>query len=85
MLFMWKVLTENGLKVSSEKVKSVVEAPRSMSKFEMRRFLGLAQFCSKIFGNFASSAGPLCNLTRSDTEWKWTDKEEKALNELKKI
>ena len=52
-MFIGEVLTINGLKVSSEKVKCVVEAPRPTSKFEMRSFWEWL-ILSKLIRNFAS-------------------------------
>ena len=84
MTYMGYVISDQGLKVSDDKVKAVVNAPRPQNQAEMRSFLGLAQFCAKFVPNFAIISSPLWDLTCATNKWKWTDKEESAFNEVKK-
>lgn len=46
MVYMGDVLSGLGLKVSSERVKAIVEAPTPQNQTEVRSFLGSFQFCS---------------------------------------
>lgn len=77
------VLSGEGLKVSSQRVKAIVEAPAPQNPSEVRSFLGSVQFCSKFIPNFASISSPLWDLTAKDIKWKWGVKEAKSFQEIK--
>ena len=82
---MGDVLTSNGLMVSEDKIESITKAPRPTNKFELRSFLGLAQFCAKFVKNYSATVtSPLWELTRKETKWKWTAVEEKSFEEVKR-
>ena len=53
------------------------------SKKELQTFLGLCNFYAKFVHKFADIAAPLHELLRKDVEWKWSDRQEKAVRELK--
>ena len=57
------VLSGEGLKVSDEQVKAIIEAPAPQNQSEVRRFLGSVQFCAKFIPNFATISSPLWDLT----------------------
>ena len=75
---MGDVLSGEGLKVFSERVKDIVEVPASQNQSEVKSFLGLVQFCAKFIPNFATIWSPLWDLTSKDTKWHWGPKEEKS-------
>ena len=56
-----------------------------MITVEVQSFLGLANFYRRFVNNFSKVAKPLHELTRKDTEWKWTDKCQTAFEKLKNI
>ena len=73
MIFMGVTLISEGPKVSDDKVKAIVQAPRSTSKSELRSVLGLGLFCSTFMAGFAK------------TEWEWSPKHDSAFDELKRL
>ena len=79
---MGDVLSGEGLKVSSERVKAIVEAPTPQNQSEVRRFLGSVQFCAKFIPNFATISSPLCDIASKDVKWQW---ESKAFQEIKDL
>ena len=83
MIYMGDVLSGEGLKVSSERVKAIVEAPAPQNPSEVRSFLGSVQFCSKFIPNFATISSPLWDLTTKDVKWRWGTKEAKSFQEIK--
>ena len=85
MVYMGDVLSGEGLKVSSERVKAIVEAPTPQSQSEVRSFLGSVQFCAKFIPNFATISSPLWDLTSKDVKWQWGAKESKAFQEIKDL
>ena len=62
MVYMGDVLSGEGLNVSSERVKAIVEAPAPQNQSEVRSFLGSVQFCAKFIPNFATISSPLWDL-----------------------
>ena len=83
MIYMGDVLSGEGLKVSSKRVKAIVEAPAPQNPSEVRSFLGSVQFCSKFIPNFATISSPLWDRTTKDVKWKWGVKETKSFQEIK--
>jgi len=63
MVYMGDVLSREGLKVSCERVKAIVEAPTPPNQSDVRSFLGSVQFCAKFIPNFATISSPLWDLT----------------------
>ena len=83
MNYMGDVLSEEGLKVSSECVKAIVEAPAPQNPSEVRSFLGSVQLCSKFIPNVATISSPLWDLTTKHVKWKWGVKEATSFQEIK--
>ena len=83
MTYIGDVLSGEGLKVSDERVKAIVEAPAPQNQSEVRSFLGSVQFCSKFIPNFATISSPLWDLTSKDVKWQWGPREEKAFRDIK--
>ena len=83
MVYMGDVLSGEGLKVSSEQVKAIVEATAPQSPSQVRSFLGSVQFCAKFIPNFATISSPLWDLTGKDVKWKWGLEETKSFEEIK--
>ena len=83
MIYMGDVLSGQGLKVSSERVKAIAEAPEPQSTSEVRSFLGSVQFCAMFIPTFATISSPLWDLTGKDVKWKWEPKQAKSFQEIK--
>ena len=66
MVYMGDVLSGEGLRFSSDRVKAIVEAPVPQNLFEVRGFLGSVQFCAKFISNFATISCPLWDLTKKE-------------------
>ena len=58
MVYMGDVLSGEGLKVCSERVKAIVEAPTPQNQSKVRSFLRSVQFCAKFIPNFATISSP---------------------------
>lgn len=81
---MGHVLSQEGLKVSDDKVQAIVHAPPPADASQLCSFLGLAQFCAKFIPRFATITAPLWELPKQDVEWKWEKEEQHAFDQLKK-
>jgi len=81
--FLGHIVSDQGVSVDPEKVKSIKEWPRIKSATEIRSFLGLAGYYQRFVKGFASMAQPLTRLTGKDTKLQWSDECEKSFADLK--
>ena len=73
----------NGVNVSPEKVKAILDWPRPQTVHDTRSFLGLASYYRKFIRRFSQIAKPLTDLTREKTAWCWGDAEGNSFTVLK--
>ena len=45
----------------------------------------MIQYCARFIPNLATISAPLRLLTHNDVQWEWTDKQQFAFDELKKL
>jgi hypothetical protein len=72
-----------GIGTLEETVKAVKEYPRPHNVKALQRFLGLAVYYRKFVKNFARIATPLYDLLKKVTEWKWSEPQQKSMEEIK--
>ena len=72
-------VTNKGIKMDPEKAKAILEMPRPTS------LNGFVNYLSKFLPKLADGMEPIRRLTRKDVQWRWTQVEEKALQEVKKL
>jgi hypothetical protein len=58
-------------------------APPPKSASEVRFFMGLTNYCSRYIPNYRSITYSLWELTKANTKFHWTEKQEKAFTTLK--
>ena len=81
--FLGVVIGPEGIKMEKKKVKGVLEWPMPKCVKDIQKFLGLANYYRRFIEGFAIVARPLHNLVKKNKKWEWTEKEEKAFQELK--
>ena len=71
--FVGYTIGQNGVKMSENKVKHILEweAPRSVH--EVQQFLGFANFYRRFIRGYSSICRPLTQLTKKGQVWNWTD------------
>ena len=69
--------------MEKEKVKGVLEWLTPTCVKDVQKFLGLANYYCRFIEGFAIVARPLHDLVKKDKKWDWTEREEKAFEELK--
>ena len=84
IVFMGLLLNKHGVGPTEEKVRAVRETEPPTNVAELRSFLGLITFSSRLLPNLATTAEPLRKLTRQDTKWKWGREENEAFEALKR-
>ena len=62
--FMSHLISANGMRPDPAKVSSVVDCPTPVSAYEVRSFLGLANYFRKYIRAFAATAAPLTALLK---------------------
>jgi len=82
--FLGYVIGREGIKMSKEKVKGVLEWKSPASVTETQAFLGFANFYRRFIKDYIRVARPITELTKATTKnWKWTHEAESAFTELK--
>ena len=83
--FMGHVLTLHSVKMDPEKAKAVQEMPKPEDVEGIQRINGFVHYLAKFLPGLADVMEPLRRLTRRDTEWRWTEVQEKSFEEVKKL
>jgi len=82
--FLGYVIGREGIKMSEEKVKGVLEWKSPASLTETQAFLGFANFYRRFIKDYSRVAHPITELRKATTkDWKWTPEAESAFTELK--
>src|ERR1700677_1914830 len=81
--FLGLIISEEDIRMDPKKVEGVQNWPRPKKVKEVQAFLGFANFYCRFVKDFAKITTPLNHLTRKDQEWKWSEDEELAFNDLK--
>jgi hypothetical protein len=81
--FLGHVISGDGIAMDPSKIKAIQEWPALKSVDDVRSFLGLCGYYRKFVHRFSHIAAPLSDLTRKENEFKWTEVEQRAFDELK--
>jgi len=77
------IIEQERIKMEKEKVQGILEWPTPNCIKDVQKFLGLANYYCQFIEGFASIARPLHDMVKKDQKWDWTEKQEKAFQELK--
>ena len=67
-----------------DKLKIIQEWPQPLNLHELRSFIGMCSYYRRFIEEFSIIARPLHDWTKKKIKFRWTAKENKAFNELKK-
>jgi RNase H-like domain found in reverse transcriptase/Integrase zinc binding domain/Reverse transcriptase (RNA-dependent DNA polymerase)/Integrase core domain len=82
--FLGHTVGPNGLCIASNKIDALQQWPAPKSVSELRSLLGTFGFWRVYIRNYAALTQPLVLLTRKDVAWHWGEREEEALEQLKR-
>jgi len=74
---------KEGIKVDPQKVKAITEWSRSTNITEIRSVPGLAGYYRRFVKDFSKIASPQTNPLKKANKFEWTEKCEKAFQELR--
>ena len=83
--FMGHRLTNKGVQPDPSKVAAITGMPTPADKAALQRFLGMCQYLSKFCQNLSQTVLPLRDLTRDDTEFRWSEVHKAAFNSAKTL
>ena len=82
--YLGHVLSKDGISADPAKTAVIREWPRPKSTKNARSFLGVCNYYRRFISGFSTRSAPLRELTVKDRKFEWTDRQEKAFNDLKK-
>ena len=88
------IVSQDGIQPDPAKIEKVMEWPRPKTPEDVRQFLGFIGYYRKFIQDFSKISRPLNDLMpsthkqkkkgkTSQTEWKWTDRQEESFQYLK--
>ena len=83
--FLGHTVTGSGIAVDQQKIKSILDWPVPKNVSDIRSFLGLAGYYRRFIHAFAATALPLSELTKNEVPWRWTEREQNAFMQVKKL
>ena len=82
--YLGHTLSKDGIQMGRQ-VDAVAKMPAPTNVSTLKSFLGSVQFYSKFIPNLSTISEPLTRLTRKETEWQWTSREESSFQGLKSL
>ena len=82
--YLGHLIDADGLHTTDSKLKAINEAPSPTNTQELRAFLGLLNYYGRFIPNRATLSQPLNTLLCKDHHWRWTERCERAFQQLKK-
>ena len=81
--FLGYIITSEGLEMSKEKVKAVLEWPKPRTLKELQSFLGFAGYYRKFIKGYGEIAALLTELTKKSKPFDWTPECQQHFKSLK--
>ena len=85
IVYMGVVISSEGLKPDSAKVKAIVDMPDPQDKEGVKRLIGMLNFLSPFIPDKYSMIAPLRSLLKEDVPWHWDHEQEAAMGRVREI
>ena len=82
---MGHVISSEGIRPTAERIKSIQDAPRPVSKQELQSFLGLITYNAKFIPALSHVLQPLNLLLRKNQKWMWKSVQQNAFDKAKQL
>ena len=76
-------ISAEGIRPTTEKLRAITDAPPPNNVSQLRSFLGLVNYYSKLLPQLASTLAPLYSLLQQNTRWNWGPPQQTAFKEAK--
>ena len=73
------------IKMDEKKIQAIVDWAHPKKVYELRSFLGLANYYRKLFKGYSKKVNLLIDLLKKDQKWMWTDACQEAFEKLKVV
>ena len=77
------IISEEGIKGDSDKVRAIMEMPSPKTEKEIRGFLGRLNYISRFISHLTRTCEPIFKLLRKNNPRKWNEDCEEAFNKIK--
>ena len=81
--FVGHIVSGEGKRVESNKIKAIVDWPILKNVHDVRSFLGLAGYYRVYVNGFSKIVAPISDLLKIEKPFAWTEKQDKAFNDIK--
>ena len=78
-------ITCKGDKSVLKKITAILEIKRPKTRKQLRSFIGMVNYYRDMWIRRSHLLAPLSCLTSKDTTWRWTDIEQKAFDDIKRV
>ena len=85
LAFFGYVFSATGMGPDPAKVQDILNLKAPSSVTEVRSLLGMTNYCARFIEGYATITEPLRALTHKNHTWEWTDKQDRALAQLKHV
>ena len=82
--FLGFVVSTEGIQMSPDKIKAILEWPTPYDVKTVQGFLGFANFNRKFIEGYSKKALPLTDITKKDVGFRWGNDQQKAFDDLRK-
>lgn len=83
--FLGHVISEKGIKMNEKRASAIAECESPKDKSSLMHFLGIVNYVGKFIPNKSDVLEPLNSLLKGDTQFVWTDVQERAFQEIKRL
>ena len=81
--FLGYVISSEGIRPNSDRIKSIMDIPAPKNLKQLRRFIGIMNYQSRFLINYATHIAPLRELLKKDVKFRWTSVEQQAFERTK--
>lgn len=83
--FVGMTVTEGGLKPGKSQCQAIKNFPIPKNQHDLRRFIGMTGYFRRLIPKYAEKARALTELTKQNVNFEWTEVQNHAFEELKRI
>lgn len=77
-------INATGIHPLPDKIDAIAHAPAPQNLTELRSFLGMVQYYQRFLNHLSTKLEPLHELLRENNEYKWTERQQKVFDLIKK-